>query len=310
MTDLMVAIAAVFGTVALISGGVIALVLERRSPTRRRLSALGASAGTSSGVVLTAQPLAAGADPALKKLATYIPKSPKEMTALQRKLAAAGHHGSRPIVTYCVAEVVLAVIGVVVPLLVFGIRGFMFAAGGGIVGYVLPSLVVQRQIAKRRLQIQNGLPDALDLLIVCLEAGLGIDQAILKAAEELSIAYPALGDELRMVNIETRAGKPRLEAFKNFARRTQVDDVRSLVAMLVQTDRFGTSVAQSLRTHAEVSRSKRKARAEERAAKLGVKLVFPLVFCLFPAFFVVAMGSAVVKLVHFFSEVQFPSGGF
>jgi tight adherence protein C len=305
--DLIVAMAAVFGTVALISGVVIALVLEHRSPVRRRLSALWAPGAASSRVVLGARPLAAGADPALKRLATYIPKSPKEMTVLQRKLAAAGYHGFGPIVTYCVAEIALAALGVIVPLLVFGLRGFLVAVAGGLVGYVLPGIVVQRQVAKRRLQIQNGLPDALDLLIVCLEAGLGIDQAILKTADELSIAYPALGDELRMVNIETRAGKPRLEAFKNFSRRSQVDDVRALVAMLVQTDRFGTSVAQSLRTHAEVSRGKRKARAEERAAKLGVKLVFPLVFCLFPAFFVVAMGSAVVKLVHFFAEVQFPS---
>lgn len=309
MPELMIAIAAVFGTVALMSGAVITFVLERRSPTRRRLSALGAPAAGSSGVVVSAQRLMDGGDPALKRLSTYIPKSPREMTALQRKLAAAGYHGSRPVVTYCVAEVALAAVGFVAPLVIFGPRGFMFMIGGALVGYLLPSFVVQHQVAKRRLQIQNGLPDALDLLIVCVEAGLGIDQAILKAAEELHIAYPALGDELRMVNIETRAGKPRLEAFKNFARRTQVDDVRSLVAMLVQTDRFGTSIAQSLRTHAEVSRSKRKARAEERAAKLGVKLVFPLVFCLFPAFFVVAMGSAVVKLVHFFAEVHMPSGG-
>ena len=161
----------------------------------------------------------------------------------------------------------------------------------------------------RRKEIQNGLADALDLLIVCLEAGLGIDQALLKAGEELSIPYPALGEELRMLNIETRAGKPRLEAFRNFAKRTQVEDVRSLVGMLVQTDRFGTSIAQALRTFAEVSRTKRRQRAEEKAAKLGVKLVFPLVFCLFPAFFVVSLGAAVIKLIDLFANHS-PMSGF
>jgi tight adherence protein C len=120
-----------------------------------------------------------------------------------------------------------------------------------------------------------------------------------KASEELAIAYPALAQELRLITTETRAGKPRLEAFKNFAARTGVDDVRALVAMLIQTDRFGTSIAQALRTHAEVSRTKRRQRAEERAAKLGVKLVFPLVFCLFPAMYVVVLGPAVIKIMEF-----------
>jgi tight adherence protein C len=112
-----------------------------------------------------------------------------------------------------------------------------------------------------------------------------------------------------MINVETRAGKPRLEAFKNFAARTKVDDVRGLVAMLIQTDRFGTSVAQALRTHADVSRTKRRQRAEERAAKIGVKMVFPLVFCLFPAFYVVTLGPAVIKFVRAFGAGGFISGG-
>ena len=155
---------------------------------------------------------------------------------------------------------------------------------------------------RRQKQIRNGLPDALDLLIVCIEAGSALDQAIVKAAEELALPYPALAEELRLINTETRAGKPRLEAFKNFAARTAVDDVRSLVAMLVQTDRFGTSIAQALRTHANVSRTKRRQRAEERAAKLGVKLVFPLVFFLFPAMYVVVLGPAIIKIVHFLLE--------
>ena len=138
----------------------------------------------------------------------------------------------------------------------------------------------------RRREIRNGLPDAIDLLIVCIEAGSGIDQALAAGRRGAAVSptrrWPR---ELELITTETRAGKPRIEAFKNFAERTKVDDVRSLVAMLVQTDRFGTSLGQALRTHAETSRTKRRQRAEERAAKLGVKLLFPLVFCLFPAFY-------------------------
>jgi len=125
-------------------------------------------------------------------------------------------------------------------------------------------------------------------------------------AEELVIAYPALAREFEMIGSEMRAGKPRLEALKNFAERTKVDDVRSLVAMLVQTDRFGTSLGQALRTHADTSRTKRRQRAEERAAKLGIKLLFPLVFCLFPAFYLVVLGPSMLRI--FRQLVQGPVG--
>jgi tight adherence protein C len=183
--------------------------------------------------------------------------------------------------------------------------GFMGVYRGGIfsllaagIGYATPGFWLAWKTSKRQKEIQNGLPDALDLLIVCVEAGSGLDAAIVKASEELTLAYPALAEELRLITTEVRAGKPRLEAFKNFAQRTGVEDVRTLVAMMVQTDRFGTSIAQALRTHAEVSRTKRRQRAEEKAAKLGVKLVFPLVFCLFPALYVVVLGPAVIKIMH------------
>jgi tight adherence protein C len=174
----------------------------------------------------------------------------------------------------------------------------IFALLAAVIGYALPGFWLANRTAARQKQILNGLPDALDLMIVCVEAGAALDQAVVKASEELAIAYPVLAEELRVINTEIRAGKPRLEAFKNFASRTGVDDVRSLVAMLVQTDRFGTSVAQALRTHANVARTKRRQAAEERAAKLGVKMVFPLVFFLFPAMYVVVLGPAVIKIMH------------
>ncbi len=211
----------------------------------------------------------------------------------------AGYQTLTPIAVYSLGQVVLPVVlGGLAFTLLPPPASWILGAAGAIIGWLLPSFVLERLIAKRQKVIQNGLPDALDLMIVCLEAGSAIDQAILKVSDELGIAYPALAEEFRMIITETRAGKPRLEAFRNFASRTGVEDVRALVAMLVQTDRFGTSVSQALRTHAETSRTKRRQRAEERAAKIGVKLVFPLVFALFPAFFVVTLGPAVIRFMR------------
>ncbi len=222
------------------------------------------------------------------------------MTKLQRRLTRAGYKSPAVAVIYSMAEMVLPVVLGITVLTYFGTKsGVIFALLAAVIGYALPGFWLANRTAARQKQIVNGLPDALDLMIVCVEAGAALDQAVVKASEELSIAYPVLAEELRVINTEIRAGKPRLEAFRNFASRTGVDDVRSLVAMLVQTDRFGTSVAQALRTHAQVARTKRRQAAEERAAKLGVKMVFPLVFFLFPAMYVVVLGPAVIKIMQF-----------
>jgi len=303
MSELTVALLALFASLALIAGTATSALLARQAPGRRRLLALDsplARTGVLADTRLTELPT-----PTQKKLASLVPKSPKEMGRLQRRLATAGLHGFTPALVYSLGQLIGAISGFVVVFFVAGLRtGWFFGLAGAVVGYLLPGYVVARRIRLRKKQIQNGLPDALDLLIVSLEAGLALDQAILKCSEELVIAYPALSQELQLVNTETRAGKPRVEALKNFSRRTQVDDVRALVAMLVQTERFGTSVAQALRTHAEEARVKRRQRAEERAAKLSVKLIFPLVFLLLPAFFVVAVGPGVIKFVELFSNMQ------
>ena len=303
MSEITIGVIALFASVAVITGLATSALLGRSAPGRRRLLALGADGQNE---LLISDPLLVDSPTdQQKKLAAYIPKSPKEMSRLQRRLAMAGYHGFKAVLVYSFAEIALAILGFVLIFFVAGLRtGWFFGIGGAIVGFLLPGLVVSRKIANRKKQIQNGLPDALDLLIISLEAGLALDQAILKCSEELEVSYPALAHELQMVNIETRAGKPRLEALKNFSRRTQVDDVRALVTMLVQTDRFGTSVAQALRTHAEESRVKRRQRAEEKAAKLSVKLIFPLVFFLLPAFFVVVIGPAAIKFIEFFSNME------
>jgi tight adherence protein C len=219
-------------------------------------------------------------------------------------MAKAGYHGPGPVAVFAAAEFLAPIVfGGAALLFLRGGTAVLFAILGAMTGYILPGLILQRLIFKRQRIIQNGLPDALDLFIVCLEAGSALDQAILKTSQDLDVPYPPLAMELRMITTEMRAGKPRLEAFKNFAARTGVDDVRALVSMLVQADRFGTSIAQALRTQADTSRTKRRQRAEERAGKIGVKLVFPLVFCLFPAFYVVTLGPGVIKFVHFFSDL-------
>jgi tight adherence protein C len=296
---LVLTLVAVFTSVALLAGSATYVSLERSSPTRKRVKDILRSRDSQRENAVDIFGRGEAVSPALRTLSTFVPKSPKQMGALRRRMAMAGFHETRHVVLYGACEPLGAAAGLVLPLLLFGMqKGLIFGLMGAMVGYVLPSFVLERYIRQRQKEIQNGLPDALDLLIVCIEAGLAIDQALLKSAEELAIAYPALAEELRLVNVECRAGKPRLEAFKNFAARTKVDDVRALVTMLIQTDRFGTSIAQALRTHAEVSRTKRRQRAEERAAKIGVKMVFPLVFFLFPAFYVVVLGAGVIKFVH------------
>ena len=290
--DLFVTISAVFVFMALITGMVVSGVLSARSPERRRLQQLVTAGGPDAG--LAGVSLVDSVDPRLKKIPGLLPKSAKDMNRLRRRMAAAGYHTPTAMVVFGAATLITPIVFALATWALAG-TNIVFIGLAAIIGWLLPSAVVSRMIEKRKIQIQNGLPDALDLLIVCVEAGCALDQAIVKASDELAIAYPALTDELRMITTEVRAGKPRLEAFRNFAARTRVEDVQSLVALLVQTDRFGTSIAQALRTHAETSRTKRRQRAEERAAKIGVKLVFPLVLFLFPALYVVILGPAVIQ---------------
>jgi tight adherence protein C len=301
-----VTLIAVFAAVALVTGAAVSALFERTSPTRRRLEGLIAPAtvaGPTGARLLTETP-------SLGRMERFVPASPKDLGSLRKRLTMAGFRKPGHLANYLLIQLSLIVLGATLPLYFLGMQaGIVTAIIGALVGYTTPGLMLDRRIARRKRLIQNGLPDALDLMIVSIESGLALDQAILKTGEELAIAHPDLAEELRLVNVECRAGKSRLEAFKNFAERTKVEDVRALVAMLIQTDRFGTSVAHALRTHAEVSRTKRRQRAEEKAAKIGVKLVFPLVFCLFPAFYVVTLGPAIIKFVHAFGSGGLFSGG-
>jgi tight adherence protein C len=282
---------------AIASGSLAAHLLSPSGATRRRLQDGAESAGS------LVQRLRSKSTAGTTRPAIGAISKPLLQPVRLSPLAHAGYHQPWAPAAYRIVQLCLALVLGLSAWLLLGLAiGLPAALVMGGVGYLAPGLWLGRRVAARRRLIQNGLPDALDLMVVCLEAGAGVDIAIVKAASELNIAHPALADELRLVTAETRAGSTRLAALRNLASRTAVDEVRSLVAMLAQTERFGTSIAQALRTHADVSRSIRRQRAEERAAKIGVKLVFPLVLCMFPALYVVVLGPLVVQFAEVFTS--------
>ncbi len=240
----------------------------------------------------------------VKRLGNLVPASPKDVTVMQRRLIRAGYRNPNALKVLYGAK---ALFGVLVPVLT-GIallnssmdQSNKFAAmvAAVAIGFFGPNEYV-RMIAKRRQkQIHRGLANALDLLVVCVESGLGLDQAILQVAKELEQAHPEITEELAIVNLELKAGKRRAEALRNLADRTAVEDLKKLVAVLIQADRFGTGVAQSLRAHSDYMRVQARQVAEEKAAKLGVKLVFPIFFCILPSLFVVTVGPVVMRIMR------------
>jgi tight adherence protein C len=170
-------------------------------------------------------------------------------------------------------------------------------------GWIAPAFYVKRRLKARQKEVQLALADMLDMLVVCVEAGLGLNQAMVRVADEIEHVSTVMSEQLALVNLEMRAGTPRDEALKNFADRTGLADIKSLVSMLVQTDRFGTSVADALRVHSDTMRTKRRQRAEEAAAKTTIKLVFPLVLFVFPAMFVVVIGPSALAIYRAFSKL-------
>lgn len=234
----------------------------------------------------------------VKRLGEKAPQSAKELGPLRLRLVQAGFRRPEALTIFFGTRVLVALgLFALFASPIIARPNMLLALGGLGIGYLLPGMALARLAKRRSHRIRLALPDALDLLVVSVEAGLGLDQAISRVAAELSLAYPDLSDELKMINLELRAGKPRAEALRNMADRSGVDDLSSLVTMLVQTDKFGTSVAQSLRVYSDTLRTKRRQRAEEAAAKTGVKMVFPLVLCIFPSIWIVTIGPAAIKFV-------------
>jgi tight adherence protein C len=240
----------------------------------------------------------------LAKLGNYLPASPKDVSIMQRRLIRAGIRSAGALKLLYGARVLLAV---VFPLgMTFAVEKSEAAVENKVLaigaaaamGFWGPNEYVKIRSKRRQHQIRRGLPNALDLMVVCVESGLGLDQAILQVARELHNAHPEVSEEFGFVNLELKAGKRRMEALRNLTERTSVDELKKLVAVLIQADRFGTGIAQSLRGHADYMRVQARQEAEEKAAKLGVKLVFPIFFCILPSLFIVTVGPVAVKIIR------------
>lgn len=294
------AAAAAFALTMGLSTFVAALV----DPVRRRLGQLNSGEATRPSVS------AAFADSLSNFASIAAPRSERERLRVERMLIHAGYRSANARTLYygvkALAVMVLPMLVLLASPLLPTIptrKLMMFAAGAGYLGWVACSAWLDRQVANRQRALRAGFPDALDLLVVCVESGLGLAPALQRVSEELAVSHPALGEELALVNAEMRAGVERGQALKNLAERTGLDDIRGMTALLVQTMRFGTSIADALRVYSEEFRDKRTQAAEEMAAKIGTKMIFPLVLLMFPSFFLVTIGPAVIGLIEVFSKI-------
>ena len=236
------------------------------------------------------------------------PKDQAETSRLRKTLVTAGYRGARTPLIFLGSKIFMGIL--------FGALFFMFGdqvtkgkpahvfsmamVATAVGGFYLPQLWLSMAVSRRKERLLNGFPDALDLMVVCVEAGLGLDQAISRVGEEIKIGHKDLGDEFQLVSLELRAGFSREQALRNLSDRTDLDEIRSLIALLIQTDRFGTSVGQALRVHSDSMRMNRKIRAEELASKLPVKLMLPLIVFIFPSLMVVIIGPGAIKLIRNF----------
>jgi tight adherence protein C len=235
-----------------------------------------------------------------KPLGDMIPRSPEEMSRQEKRLMRAGiRHKDGPVLFYGV-KLALA-ITLIITFSLLGYlpnRPFLFIMLSILFGALIPDIWLTRRGRNRQERIQLAIPDVLDLTVVCVEAGLGLDQSLMRIGQEIRPSHRDLSDELRLYNLEVNAGRSRADALRNLANRTEVDDLKSLVAVLIQTDRFGTGIAQSLRVFSESLRTKRRQRAEERAAKTSIKMVPVLVFFIFPALFIMVVFPAFLAIIR------------
>jgi tight adherence protein C len=240
----------------------------------------------------------------VQQLERVVPKTQAEISVVQQRLVRAGYRSDSAVHFFYSAK---AIVPLLLCMLAF-ITGagtyspfFVYLVAVGL-GYLLPDFWLGNRIAARQAKIRRGLPDVLDLLVICIEAGLSLDQGVSRTADELNIAQPAICDELAIVVLEQRAGCPRADAWRHFAERTNVDSVRNLVSVLVQSEKFGTSIAKTLRVHSDTLRTQRRQKVEEQAAKTTVKLVFPLVLFIFPSLFLVTLGPAAITVMESFDK--------
>lgn len=299
-----VLVALVAGTFLIFGLGLGFLTLGVTDPIRRRLTGSRPESQAEKGRTLV------WINTLLGPVASYVlPQNEIERNQITQTLVHAGFRSPTAVQSYYAIKVVLTVALPGIFLLVarwlpnlttqMELFGALTACG---IGLLVPNMVLTRLLEKRKKRLRNAFPDALDMLVVCVEAGLGISQALQRVADELGVSHPELAQELALVNAEIRAGVDRVAALKNLAYRTGLEDIQGLVSLLVQTLRFGTSIAESLRVYSFEFRDKRTQKAEEQAAKIGTKMIFPLVIFLFPGFFIVAVGPAVMALISVFGK--------
>ncbi|HWT67342.1 MAG TPA: type II secretion system F family protein [Terracidiphilus sp.] len=296
---------AIFFTVFILIGSVGLLIFYRETIQARISAAINPpQAKQQKTIKTTLQDTRDVLEGVVERFEKVVPKSEQEKSVAQQRLVMAGYREDSAIkVLYGVKVILPLVLAALV--LITGIAGrsfFLIIACLG-VGFIGPDFILGKMISSRQAKIKRGLPDVLDMLVICVEAGLSMDQATARTAEELRQAQPELSDELTVVALEQRAGATRADAWKHLADRTGVDVVRNLVSMLVQSEQFGTSVAKTLRVHSDTLRTKRVQEIEEKAAKLSVKLLFPLVFFIFPSLFVVVLGPAVIMMSESFKKL-------
>ncbi|MGC9157698.1 MAG: type II secretion system F family protein [Terracidiphilus sp.] len=242
----------------------------------------------------------------VERFENIVPKSQAEVSQVRQRLQRAGYRDESALKIFYGSKVLVPLLLCLLALItgLGRINPFFVYMLALILGFIAPDLWLGRRISTRQHRIRRALPDVLDLLVICIEAGLSLDQATVRTSEELKKAQPELCDELSLVVLEQRAGRPRSEAWKHMSERTDVDSVRNLVSMLVQAEHFGTSVAKTLRVHSDTLRTQRVQAVEEAAAKTTVKLVFPLVFFIFPSLFVVTLGPAMISIIESFKVLN------
>jgi len=237
-----------------------------------------------------------------EQIGEKLPINPVDATSIRRDLIAAGYRSEKALSIYIGIRVMACAVLVILALVFRSalttnpVLAVVIPVGAGVLGYFGQSFVLDHLIGNRQERIRWGLPDALDLLVVSVEAGLGLDQAIQHVSRELSTVHPDVADELELVNVEIRGGQRRVDALRNLSERTGEPELRKLVAIMIQTDRFGTSISDALRTHSDFMRTRRRQEAEERANKVGVKLVFPIFFLILPSMLVVAAGPGLLQV--------------
>jgi|SRR5579859_1890373 len=290
-----------FSLVFVVLAGAGMLLFNRSAMPKRLSTAINPNA-KQTGMLSSIQRSGFSVSSIVKQFERVLPRSQKEASVVQQRLIRAGYRKDSTVKIFYGTKALVPLLLVMVVFFSGLFSGFMMYIAALGLGYLAPDFWLGNRIKKRQARIRRSLPDVLDLMVVCIEAGLSLDLAIVRTTQELSHAHPAISDELGIVVLEQRAGRQRTDAWKHLAERTDVDSLRNLVTVLVQSEQFGTSIAKTLRTHSDILRTQRMQKVEEQASKTTIKLIFPLVLFIFPSLFVVVLGPAFIMMSEAFKE--------